>query len=393
MHRRRNNLTQLLCLATLTGLMWHSLRAAGNDLPAASGSNARLVKQSTPKKSTTKTKPQSPRGPTTTASSRTRAEVDALINKEGKVPPPWFDDTPLEYPKTLKLDWPKDTGGWNNQVNVGQYIWDVINPNPSKWKEGVRLMHHVLQVNGKNQEVVKRACGTLGHLYADCLEDYARAAFWWRLAGGEELNLAHCYWKLGSKPMAAAILGKYSNDNSRHGTVIRLWAEMGETEVALKLAEKRTRSSTADVGHLVTGDLYRLTGSYSAALKSYQRVVDTKTGSRDLPKNQNRARSSIEAIKVFDSLDLKRIADGNYRDKSLGYEADIEVEVSVKSGKIEKVQVTQHREKQYYSALTDTTRQIVDKQGVKSVDATSRATITSEAIINATAKALASGLK
>ncbi|MDB5389682.1 MAG: hypothetical protein JWM11_5328, partial [Planctomycetaceae bacterium] len=327
------------------------------------------------------------------APSRTKDEIDALITKVGKAPPPWFDSTPLEYPKTLKLDWPKEPGGWNNQVNVGQYVWDVINPNPSKWKEGVRLMHHVLKVNSKNQEVAKRACGTLGHLYGDCLEDYARAAFWWRVAGGEDLNLAHCYWKLGNKSMAVAILKKYTTDDTRHGMVIRLWAEMGETDIALKMTEKQIRGGASDVGYLLAGDINRLIGNYSAALQSYQKVLEDKTGSRDLPKNQNRARSSMEAIKVFDSLDLSRVPDGKYRDKALGYEADIEVEVAVKGSKIESVQVTQHREKQYYSAFTDTTRQIIEKQGVKGVDATSRATITSEAIINATAKALARGIK
>jgi uncharacterized protein with FMN-binding domain len=53
----------------------------------------------------------------------------------------------------------------------------------------------------------------------------------------------------------------------------------------------------------------------------------------------------------------------------------------------------QHREKQYYSSLTDTPAKIIAKQGVKGVDSTSSATITSEAIINATAKALAKGAK
>lgn len=393
MYYFRNHQTRSLGAVILLGLAWHGLHADGGDPKFTNSLSTRLAKQTTSKKSSTKTKTQSATGTTTTAKTRTKTEVEALINKDGKTPPAWFDETPLNYPKTLKLDWPKDTGGWNNQVNVGQYIWDVINPNPSKWKEGVRLMHHILKVNGKNQEVIKKACGTLGHLYGDCMEDYARAAFWWRLSGGNDLNLAHCYWKLGSKSMAEAILKQYSNDNTRHASVIRLWAEMGETDMALKMAEKMSRTSSADVGFLVLGDVYRLTGRYAEALKAYQKVVDAKAGSRDLPKNQGRARSSVEAIKVFETLDLKRIADGKYRQKSLGYEADIEVEVSVKSGQIEDVQVTQHREKQYYSALTDTTRQIIDKQGVKGVDATSRATITSEAIINATAKALASGLK
>jgi uncharacterized protein with FMN-binding domain len=69
------------------------------------------------------------------------------------------------------------------------------------------------------------------------------------------------------------------------------------------------------------------------------------------------------------------------------------VEVSVRGGRIETVRVTEHKEKQYYGALTETPAKIIQKQGVKGVDATTSATITSEAIINATAKALASALK
>jgi uncharacterized protein with FMN-binding domain len=61
----------------------------------------------------------------------------------------------------------------------------------------------------------------------------------------------------------------------------------------------------------------------------------------------------------------------------------------VRGGRLESVRVTDHKEKQFYSALTDTPRQLVDKQSIQGVDAVSGATITSEAIINATAKALA----
>jgi uncharacterized protein with FMN-binding domain len=69
------------------------------------------------------------------------------------------------------------------------------------------------------------------------------------------------------------------------------------------------------------------------------------------------------------------------------------VEVVVASGRIESVRISRHREKQYYSSLTDTPEKILKRQGVAGIDATSSATITSEAIINATAKALAGGLK
>ena len=57
------------------------------------------------------------------------------------------------------------------------------------------------------------------------------------------------------------------------------------------------------------------------------------------------------------------------------------------------VKVISHSEKQYYAALTDTPAQIIQKQSVKGIDAFTGATITSEAIINSTAKALSSGMK
>ena len=60
---------------------------------------------------------------------------------------------------------------------------------------------------------------------------------------------------------------------------------------------------------------------------------------------------------------------------------------------IETVKVVKHTEKQYYGSLTDTPAKIIQKQTVKGIDAFSGATITSEAIINATAKALAKGIK
>jgi len=57
------------------------------------------------------------------------------------------------------------------------------------------------------------------------------------------------------------------------------------------------------------------------------------------------------------------------------------------------VRVTKHKERQFYSALTDTPTRIIERQSVTGIDAVSGATMTSEAIINATAKALASGMK
>ena len=93
----------------------------------------------------------------------------------------------------------------------------------------------------------------------------------------------------------------------------------------------------------------------------------------------------------FYTLDPKQAKDGTYTSSSIGYEAEVKVEVVVKNGRIEDVRVVQHREKQFYSSITDTPKKIITRQSFKDVDATTGATITSEAIINATAKALAGG--
>jgi uncharacterized protein with FMN-binding domain len=87
------------------------------------------------------------------------------------------------------------------------------------------------------------------------------------------------------------------------------------------------------------------------------------------------------------------VPDGAYRDSSVGYSGQVGVEVTVSGGKIGAVKVTQHTEKQYYSSIKDTCAQILVKQGAKGVDATSGATITSEAILNATVKALGKAQK
>ena len=62
------------------------------------------------------------------SASRTQDQVLTLIEQEGQQPPDWFDTTPLDYPQTLDLSFPlkAPNTGWNNQLNVGQYLWDII---------------------------------------------------------------------------------------------------------------------------------------------------------------------------------------------------------------------------------------------------------------------------
>jgi uncharacterized protein with FMN-binding domain len=337
---------------------------------------------------------------------RTRAEVEAMIQQVGGKPPDWWDSIELKYPDTLDLSWPvrlpKGTP-WNAKKNVGQYIWDVINPNPPRWKEGIKLVNHLMVLHKNDPAKVQRSLNALGRMFHDLLEDWARAAFWWRKIeqmGGfaPPGKLAHCYWKLGSKEMAVEVLTEMERYYVPNAGEIRLWGEMGEVDKALKLAESAAREGWADESYLAAGDVCRQAGRYTEAATYYEKVLALpdlvqRGNAPKRDRHKERAQASLQAIKLFDALDLQRIPDGAYTSNSIAYAGQLYVEVSVRAGRIEPVKVTRHKERQFYSAITDTIRQIVSKQSVKGIDATTGATITSEAIINATAKALAAGMK
>ncbi len=328
------------------------------------------------------------------AADKPEAEVRALIKRIGSTPPDWFQATPLRYPKTLDFTWTEIPGAkWDPSKNVGQFIWTSINENEARWKEGIRFLHYFLVLNEKNSELSRKTMNALANMYHNLHQDWARAAFWWEQAGNtDNTDLAHCYFKLGSKAMAVRILDKYPADYTRHCSVARLWSEVGENDKALKMAAER---GTGDphVGFLAAGDICRAMARSQEALGYYQKVLDGPNGEGDIKQAKERARASIEAMKLVDTLDIKRVPDGVYRDSSVGYSGQVFVEASVAGGRISDVKVTRHTEKQWYSSIVDTRRQILLKQGAKGVDATSGATITSEAILNATLKAVAKGQK
>jgi uncharacterized protein with FMN-binding domain len=346
---------------------------------------------------------QPPANPTPTqaapagkANAHTRAEIEEMIQKAGQAPPEWFGAVTPNYPQTLDLAW-GDPKGRNAQKDLKEYIWSVINPNPPRWREGVKLLHQVLSVNKDNPPKLRMTMNALAESYHNFFGDYARAAFWWRKAEAVDFGLADCYWKMGNKDMAKEVLEKYGFDDTRQCGVIKLWADIGEIDTALKMANDKA-STVPDAANFVAGDCLRLAGRYKEALDYYGKVLnvqakDTQTAAGRLKWNQDQARTAIDAIKLFDSLDLKRIADGTYNGTVPGYSGQLTVAVTVKSAKIDAVKVTQQTEHQAYLSLTATPERIIQKQSVKGVDTYSSATVTSNAIINASAKALASGVK
>jgi uncharacterized protein with FMN-binding domain len=194
--------------------------------------------------------------------------------------------------------------------------------------------------------------------------------------------------------MAVAVIGELTFDDTRHGNIIKLWADMGDFDKAIALAEASARVGAPDSAYLAAGDACRMAGRYPQALAYYQKVLAVPAGQQGIIKqNKARAQASIDAIRAVEGLDLSKVRDGIYTATSIGYAGPLDVAVDIKGGKILSVKVTKYQEKQFYTALTDTPAQIVARQGIKGVDAVTGATITSEAIMNATVKALAKGMQ
>ncbi|MCC9655022.1 FMN-binding protein [Rhodopirellula halodulae] len=328
---------------------------------------------------------------------RSRNEVKQLIAELGASDPDWLDSTSLNHPKSLDLSWPmKAEGPWNESKNVGQYMWGRVNPNPSRWRSGVKLIYECMDLHQGNRELLKRDASALASKYFELFQDYPRAAYWYEKADAKVnqptgVHLAECYYRLGNKAMAMAML----RGQSLHVDAIKLLGEMGELDQALKVADRFAKTRAFNEAFLNAGDALRSAGKHEEALRYYQQILDRNEArnAEYLQRFRGRASDSIEAIRLFEQADVSKVADGVYRDHARGYNGDLHVQVTVASGRIESVEVTQHKEKQFYAALTDTPKQIIDTQGVREIDGTSGATITSQAIVNATARALAQGAK
>ena len=108
---------------------------------------------------------------------------EETIRTVGSTPPDWWDSVPLQYPNTLDLTWPdRPQGPWNAGKNVGRSRWSVIDENPGKWRSGVRFLHYMLTVHKDDPQKLTKVMNSLASCYFNLLQDWPRAAFWWRMA-------------------------------------------------------------------------------------------------------------------------------------------------------------------------------------------------------------------
>jgi uncharacterized protein with FMN-binding domain len=177
---------------------------------------------------------------------------------------------------------------------------------------------------------------------------------------------------------------------------VKLWADMGELRRACSLADKMAGTRLAPYGLTVAGDVCRQHGRYREAVAYYRKVLRIPAQGREkkhMDTMHARARESIEAIEVFDALDLSRVPDGTHSATVMAYAGPITVDVVVAGGRIEAVKARNYQDKQYYGSITEIPKRIVERQSLKGIDAVTQATITSQAILNAAAKALAEAMR
>ncbi len=328
-------------------------------------------------------------------------EVEALIARAGKTTPEWWDSVPLQVPQTLDLAGTKKVQGWQPQVKLGAHWYSVINPNPSRWKPGVKLLDHVVSYRSQSSRTqLPEALSLLARSYVRLMKDWARGAYWYRqfLTSGARVHpsavsdLAECYWRLGSPSMATVVLRRYGLDRVGCPGAIRIWAEMGHLNQALAAAEGLARGGQMPAAYLAAGNACRQAGKLKQALTYYDKVAALPAGGQHR-RYRELAAAAAEAIRLYESLDLSRIPDNDYTGESVGFRGPVRVKITIKGGRIESVEVARHREDMPFTSITDVPGSIVAKQGLRGVDTITGATVTSEAIISAAAKALGSAPK
>ncbi len=367
-------------------------KPAGDGSPAGRGKGAGSGADTTPKA----VDPPGPAKPPGQVGSRTKAEVEALVASVAKAKPDWWDKVALNYPKTLDLDFPqpKPGAGWNNKVNLGQYAWDIINPNPDKWQEGVKLMHFARAHNEKrgDKNAVQRLTGMMGGAYFNLLQDWPRAITYWREGGnGNHHEIADCYLRLGCPEAARDMAERFGDtDTSRHGSIAKLWGDLGEFDKGIAMALGIAKSGREDVGYLVAGDLCRLQSRFDEAVAYYKKAAAAPPdrSGRDHKQATERASQAAEAVLLFEALDVKRLRDGRYTASHIGYSGLVKVTVELAGGKIVSTKVMDHQEKQFYGAFDDVPRQLLAKQSVRGIVPTTGATISAEAYLSAAARAM-----
>lgn len=145
--------------------------------------------------------------------------------------------------------------------------------------------------------------------------------------------------------------------------------------------------------HNQLGDLFAQMGNAEKAKEHYAEasrlypLSDQPYGRHLLPRKVAQVQAKLRLL-TLEALGSVRLRDGNYTGNSVGYsdQADIVVTAAIQAGRIARLDVM-HKEKIELNATKIIPQRIVEQQSLK-VDGVTGATITSQAIVEATYRAL-----
>lgn len=175
----------------------------------------------------------------------------------------------------------------------------------------------------------------------------------------------------------------------------RHYGQYEEAEKTLRLGLENPPKPPWDVPnaakiHDRLGDLYAMVDRTDDALREYaeaMRLYPTSKqpyGKQNLPKEVRKIQTKVDLLKRGNG-DFGQLRDGTYNGTSIGYAGDVGVALTVKQGRVAKLTVN-HKEHIEQYATTRIPEAIQATQSLQ-VDAITGATITCQAIVDATYQA------
>jgi uncharacterized protein with FMN-binding domain len=264
------------------------------------------------------------------------------------------------------------------------------------WKEGRIEIRRLL---GLNQESARKQAIRLTWDYLQKND----------IGDGHEYGM---YMYLGGEPVwAVKVYQQWLPKQKKYFPVFgyralsALYAEFGEFAQAKKTLDVAMREIPKHAMPTMRkaelndsyGDMYVAWGKddlakrhYAMAAKLYPQSKP-KYGRHLLPRRAKKVQAKLDALSLG-SFSKARLKDGQYRETALGYSGDIRLTVHVQRGRVAKIDV-KHQEKIDQNVCVLIPKRIVDEQSLK-VDGISGATVTKDAIVSGTFRALKkSGLK
>jgi uncharacterized protein with FMN-binding domain len=146
--------------------------------------------------------------------------------------------------------------------------------------------------------------------------------------------------------------------------------------------------------HREKGDFNEAAGTYRRALEAFEAESQAEGFPEHYRKNHEKNMDRIRGMLALcgNPPDVSSVGSGVYRARSQGYVGPVEVKVSIRDGRIEKVTISDQSESLLLDTIEAIPHQIVSSQSI-SVDSVTGATYTSNAIMGAVYRALEKGLE